>query len=326
MVALFKDRSPATIIWLFLLSIIVHSNFIFETPGVQVLPHDGLLSGFLNNYASLLTPAFVILLYHALIIIQALRLNHLFTDHRMYSKVNFLAAMVYILLTGLFTEWGRLSPALIDNILVIWFFAKTVHLYNSPNPKTLLFNLGLITGCSILLYHPSALLILVAFFALMIVRPFDITEWLVLAMGVIFPFYLLAAYLYLTDRLQSFVQYIPQWELHVPKVHFSIVFFITVGVIIIITLIGLFYSQQENRRLLIQIRKNWTVLLAMLFIMLPLPFVNKNVGIESFLLWLVPATPFIAKGFLAPKKNTLPALMFWSLVALDILKNWEIIK
>jgi hypothetical protein len=325
LVALFKDRSPATVIWLFLLSFIVHSHFIVDTPAIASAQNDGLLSVFLNRYVALLSPAIIILIYHALVILQALRLNYLFSDNRMYSRPNFLAAMVYILLTGIFNEWSNLTPALIENILVIWLFAKTVRLYSNPNPKTLLFNMGLLIGVSIILYHPSALLILVAFFALMVVRPFLITEWLVLLMGVVFPYYFLASYLYLTDSLGSILSYIPKWALNIPHTIISPAFFVTLGLIVIILVTGMLYSQQESRRLLIQVRKNWVVLSVLLIVMLPIPFINKGAGIDSLLLWIVPASPYMAKAFLGPKKNTFPNLMFWSLLAVALLKSWQVV-
>jgi hypothetical protein len=325
-VSLFKDRSPATIIWLFILSIIVHSHFFVYFPTIHTTESNGPLSIFINKYLVLLSPAFIVFTYHALVILQSLRLNHLFTDHRMFSRVTYLPAMVYILLTGLFTEWSSLTPALIGNTFVIWLFAKIAHLNNSPDPKTLLFNIGLLISVSALLYQPMALLLPAAFFALMILRPFIITQWLVLLLGVIAPFYFLVCFLYLKDALASIKNYVPVWKLNLPQVHVSIVFFITIAIIIFILLAGLYYWQQENRRLLIQIRNNWVVLLVMLLVMLPLPFINKNAGIESLILCIVPATPIISRGFFAPKKNTLPALMFWALLIVGILKNWLIVK
>lgn len=326
MVSLFKDRSPATTTWVLILSIVVHGNFFVHPPLVHTLPYDGLLAAFLNEYVSDLSTGALIFIYNAVVILQALRLNHLFTDNRMYNRVNYLPAMVYILLTGLFKEWTYISPALIDNSLVIWFFAKTVRLYNHPNPKTLIFNIGLIIGASILLYHPSAILIIVALFAIMIVRPFVVTEWLVLLMGVIFPFYFVASYLYLTDKINTISNYIPAWTFNLPHVQPTIMLFATISVIVIVLIIGLIYSQRENRRLLIQIRKNWVVLMVMLFAILPVPFINRDAGLESALLWIVPASPFIAKGFLAPKKETLPKVMFWTLFALTVINTWGLIK
>ena len=325
MVSLFKDRSPAAIFWLIILSIVVHSHFFVVTPVVRADNADGLLSVFLNTYIAPLTSVLVVLIYHVFVISQALRLNHLFTDHRMYSKANYLPAMLYVLLTGVFTEWSTLSPALVINTILIWFFSKAVNLYNSPNPKTHVFNIGLLTGISVILYHPSGLLIPVAIFAVMVLRPFIVAEFVVLLMGVIFPYYLLASYLYLTDRLLSIKNFLPLLQLHLPVIQNMVLFFITIGLIIIIVLMGLFYWQQENRRLLIQVRKNWIVLLAMLVILLPLPFINKNAGIESLILCIVPASPIIAKGFLTPRKNTVPAILFWLLICLAIVKNWHLI-
>lgn len=326
MVSLFKDRSPAAIFWLFLLSIVVHSQFFVFPPSVQANNADGLISVFLNKYLVLFSAASAIFTYHAIVVLEALRLNHLFTDNRMYSRVNYLPAMVYILLTGFFTEWSNITPALIANSLVIWFFAKAMHLYNSPNPKTLVFNIGLLIGAGTILYHPLALLLPAAFFALMILRPFLITEWLLLIMGALAPFYFLASYLYLTDRFLLIKNYIPLWQFNLPQVHISIAFFITIAVIVIALVMGFFHWRQENRRLVIQIRNNWVVLLVMLLILIPVPFINPNAGIQSFILCVVPASPIIARGFMASKNNRLPALMFWIMILLVILKNWLIIK
>lgn len=326
MVSLFKDRSPATIIWLFILSIIVHSHLFVYTPTIYTTPGDGLLSAFINKYAVLLSPAFIVFTYHALVVLQSLRLNHLLTDYRMYSRVTFLPAMVYILLSGIFIEWSNLTPALIGNTFLIWFFAKAANLHNSPSPKTLLFDIGLLAGVSTLLYHPLALLLPATFFALMILRPFVVTQWLILVMGMITPFYFLMCYLYITDKLETIVYYLPAWQLSLPHVPISAAFFVTIAVLLFILFVALYYWPQENRRLVIQVRNNWVVLLTLLLVILPFAFINKNVGIESLILSIVPASPVIARGFLSPKKNTLPAIMFWVLIILGILKNWEIIR
>lgn len=326
MVSLFKDRSPATIIWLILLSIIVHSHFIVYTPTILMTEADGLLSVFLKKYTILFTPALIVFTYHTIIILQSLRLNHLFTDHRMYSRANYFPAMTYILLTGLFTQWSSITPALISNTFIIWIFAEIVRLYNSPKPKTLLYNIGLLVGIATILYHPLSLLLLATLFALMILRPFLLTEWLVLILGVISPFYFLVCYLFLKDKFLLIVNFIPVLQLNIPHIQISVVFFITIAIIIFSLFIGLYYWQQENRRLLIQVRNNWIVLLVMLFITLPMPFTAYNFEIESLILCIVPASPIIAKGFLAPKKNLLPSLMFWALIIIGILKNWLLIK
>lgn len=322
MVALFKDRSPATIIWLFILSVIVHSHFLVEPPHVLALEDDGLISLILKKYFSGLHPLLVIISYHAIVLLQALRLNYLFTDNRMFSKLNYLTAMVYIMLTGIFSAWSNLTPSLIANFMIIWFFANTVRLYNNANPKTLIFNIGLIIGISVLLYHPSSILILVAIFALLIVRAFLIAEWLILLMGVFAPFYFLFSYLYLTDNLIRLQQYIPHWQFDVPAIKPTVLFFITLSFVAVILFIGIIYWQKENRRLIIPVRKNWVVLHVMLLVMLPLPFISYNAGLNILLLFIVPLSPMMAKAFLTPKKDILPNIIFWCLITLIVINNW----
>lgn len=323
MVALFKDRSPATIIWLFVLSIIVHSHFLVEPPHILALEDDGLIPVVVKKYLAGFSSLVVTFLYHAIVLLQALRLNYLFTDNRMFTKVNYTTAMVYIMLTGIFHAWSNVTPALISNSLIIWFFANAVRLYNNPNPKTLIFNIGLITGVSILLYHPSTVLILVAIVALLIVRPFFIAEWLVLLLGLLSPFYFLFSYLYLSDNLSTLSNYIPQWQFALPNIKPTVLFFTTWSFVIIILFIGIIYWQRETRRLIIQVKKNWSVLHIMLLLMLPMIFISKNAGMDILLLLIVPLSPMMAKAFFTPKKETLPNIIFWCVILLIAINNWS---
>lgn len=326
MFASFKDRSPLTIIWLIFLSLVVHSRFIIDPPVVAAAEDDGLISVFLNQYVAGLHPGFLMLLYHTLVIVQALRITFLFNGQRMYSKPTFFPAMTFILLTGLFTEWGNITPALVINLMVIWIFALTTRMYGTQQPKALLFNIGLITGICIILYHPTALLIFVGMFALMIVRPFNVTEWIVLLMGVVAPFYFLFSYLYLVDKLGRIEEYLPEWQLNLPVIESWPQFFITIGVVIVMLIVGVYYWQLASRRMLIHIRKNWGVLVAMMLVLMMLPFVSKNAALDSLLLWIVPVSPFIAEAFIEAKRRTLPNLLFWILLLLGLVNTWQVIK
>ena len=326
MVALFKDRTAVSIVWLIVLSIIIHSHFSLFPPQVVAQGNDGLISVYLKKYLTELHLGAIVLIYFLLILTQALHLNFIFNDQKMFSRSNYLTAMTYVLLTAVFNEWNQLMPALIANSVLIWLYSKIIKLYNNPNPKSLLFNIGLIIGACILLYHPTGLLIIVAMFALLVLRPFRLTEWLVMLMGVLAPFYFLGVYLFLTDNFNHLAVYLPTWQLNLPDVANQVFFFISIGLIILFLFIGIFQWQDKNRRMLIHIRKNWGVLIAMLFVMLPLPFINKNANLESLLMWTIPVSPFIANAFLAPKNNTFPNIMFWLLVLAAAVNNWPFFK
>jgi hypothetical protein len=163
----------------------------------------------------------------------------------------------------------------------------------------------------------------VALLALLIVRPFFVTEWLVLLMGVVAPFYFLFSYLYLTDELVRLPHLIPRWHTSLPVIAPTVLFFSSLALIAVVLFIGMIYWQKENRRLIVQVRKNWVVLNVMLLLMLPLPFVTYKAEIDSLLTFVVPLSPMMAKAFLSPKKDTLSIIIFWCLLALILINNWS---
>jgi hypothetical protein len=108
----------------------------------------------------------------------------------------------------------------------------------------------------------------------------------------------------------------------VPDIPPTILFFSSLALIAVVLFIGMIYWQRENRRLIIQVRKNWVVLNVMLLLMLPLPFITYKAGMDNFLTFIVPLSPMIAKAFLTPKKETLPNIIFWCFLVLILINNW----
>ncbi|MEY3819991.1 MAG: hypothetical protein RL337_173 [Bacteroidota bacterium] len=192
MVFLFRDRSVVNILLVLLLSVGVHLHAPEQVlPTAIPLQQNGLFSYVLAQYIYNLPLAIQVIIFHALLVTQALRLNMVMQDLRMFSSVNYVPAMTYVLLSGLLMESNTITETLVSNSLTLWIFIKLSRLYNNPEPKTLLFNIGIIAGISILLFHPTAILIVVVLFALAVVRPFRISEWLVLLLGVLLPYYFL---------------------------------------------------------------------------------------------------------------------------------------
>ena len=189
MVFLFKDRSDLNLIFLLLLSVALHFHVWMHPPLIIANESDGLLSYLLLHYIQPLPPLVLIVLFHTIILSQAIRLNILLSNFKMFQQISYIPAFTYIILTAMFPYWDVISAGLIANSLVIWILVKLLRLYDQNQPKTLEFNIGLIVGLSIILHEPIAILIAVVLFALLIIRPFKLAEWLVLIMGILLPFY-----------------------------------------------------------------------------------------------------------------------------------------
>lgn len=266
------------------------------------------------------------LLYHLIIVLQALRLNYALNDVRMFPKPAYTTALAYVLLTAFIPQWNHLSSALVINSMVIWLLFRSLKLYNSPNPRSLVYNMGLIASSTFMLYYQSLPLIAVTFLALGIYRPFRINEWMILLLGIITPFYFLAGYFFLNDQLDTILQQLNIFEMQIIRpasLAFAIITF-TISGIAIIT--GIYMWQANSGRMVIQVRKSWSILFFMLIFFIPVVFFMKNAWPNALLITAVPAAAFVSNAWQYPKRNLLPALLFWLFIGLIVYNNWFVTK
>ena len=311
MVFLFRDRSDINLLFLVVLSILVHFHFYWEAPIVIANPSDGLLAYLLFHYIQPLPPLALMVLFHVIVITQALRLNILLSRFKMFQQVSYLPAFTFVLLTALFPFWDAISSGLIANALIIWILVKLNRLYDQTQPKTLEFNIGLIVGFSILLYEPIAILIPVVVFALAIIRPFRLAEWLVLIMGILLPFYFIFTYVFLTDSAAAFTAFLPKLDWKNPLAGLELKAAITLIFIAIQLLIGIYFWQAQQNRNIIQVRKYWGVMLLTLFVTFFQPIIFSTQALYASAIVLAPLASFICYGYASPKQLLLPNFLFW---------------
>lgn len=326
MVFLFRDKSIINIFFLILLSIAMHAHLFMSTPVLLVDQSDGVISILLSQYLTNISPTFLFIAYQLIILLQAIRLNMVLTDFRMFQSTNYVTAMTYILFTGMISQWCSISAALISNFLVLWIFILLSRLYNNQTPRTLLFNIGMLVSLTIIAYHPTAILIMVVLFALAVVRPFRPAEWVLLLMGVLVPYYFLASYLFLTNHLKTITHYLPIVQFHFPVPHPDQWLLISLGYLFIALIVGMFFWQKFNNRMVIQIRKNWSVMMVLFLILLIAPFIFVGAGMDTAILCLIPLSAFVANAFGYPKRLFIPNLLFWLAIILIVHNNWELIK
>ena len=318
MVFLFKDRSDINLIFLVLLSLGLHFHVWLHPPLVIANESDGFLAYLLIHFVKPLPSIALIVLFQLIILSQAIRLNILLSKFKMFQQISYLPALTYIILTGLFPYWDVISSGLVANSLVIWILVKLLRLYDQNQPKTLEFNIGLIVGLSILLYEPIAILIPVVLFALIIIRPFKFSEWLVLIMGILMPFYFIFTYVFLWGQLADFRHFLPKldWKNPVVKPELNVILSLLVMGVQLIA--GFFYWQQEQSRFIIQVRKYWGVLLLVLLLTLFQPILFSVQALYASAIVITPLACFISFGYGTPKRLYLPNLLFWSAMAVIV--------
>jgi Family of unknown function (DUF6427) len=321
-VFLFRDRSDINILFIIVLSFALHFHNWITPPMVIANESDGFLAYLLIHYIRPLPGIVLIFLFQLLIISQALRLNVLLSQLKMFQQISYLPAFVYVLLTATFSYWDVISSGLVANSLVIWILLKLLKLYDQNKPQTIEFNIGLIVGVSILLYEPIAILIPVVLFALTIIRPFKLTEWLVLIMGIVLPFYLLFAFVFLTESSPNFTQYFPKldWKNPLVQPEWNIISgLIVIGIQLVI---GIFYWQQQQNRFIIQVRKYWGVLLLVLLLTFFQPIIFSVQALYASAIVITPMACFISFAYSTPKRLMVPNILFWSSVGIIVYNHW----
>ncbi|MEY4052537.1 MAG: hypothetical protein RIR64_1522 [Bacteroidota bacterium] len=312
MVFLFKDKSDINLIFLLLLSIALHFHVWMHPPMVIANESDGILSYFLLHYIKPLSPLVLIFIFHTIILSQAIRLNILLSNFKMFQQISYVPAFAYIILTAMFPYWDVISAGLIANSLVIWILVKLLRLYDQNQPKTLEFNIGLIVGLSIILYEPIAILIPVVLFALIIIRPFKLAEWLVLIMGILLPFYFIFTYVFLTGNISDFRHFLPKldWKNPIVQPNFNVILALIVMGIQLIA--GFFYWNEQQARFIIQVRKYWGVIFLLLILTFFQPIVFSVQALYASAIVIAPLACFISFAYATPKRLLIPNLLFWA--------------
>ncbi len=319
MVSFFKDKSTSAVFGVVFVCIVLHIFFLYNPPKIVTDPSDGLLFYVLSPFSQLPSIA-VSVMYYAIVLVQAIRLNYGLNDARMFQKIAFTTALGYILLTALLPSWNNITAALVENSMIIWLIFRVTKLNNIQSPKSLIYNIGLITGSAGLLYFPSLGIVPVIFFALGVTRAFRPNEWFVLLMGVITPFYFWGCYLFLTGQVNTIkvLQSLFQWHFDVSSNIKLNIAFAAAGLLLIA---GIYAWQANSNRMVIQVRKVWMVLFMMFLLFIPEIFFIKNTWPGALMLTCVPGAAFVSCTFLYSKR-LVSAFFFWLMVAVIVYVNW----
>jgi hypothetical protein len=242
-------------------------------------------------------------------------------EYRMTTRQSFLPAMSYLLITSFLSEWNYLSSSLVVATLIIWAFVKLFSLYNVAIGSSKIFNIGLIIGISSYVYFPSIFFGLCILLGLMILRPFRLNESFLFLLGAVTPYYFYAVYLYLTNNF-VLSKLLPHLNIEKIDINATIWLAASTFLLLIPFLIGGFYIQTHLRKMLIQVRKNWSILLLYLLVAIFIPFINYG---NSFHHWLLVAAPFAAfhtPAYLYPPRKWLPLLLFFITVGVIITQQY----
>jgi hypothetical protein len=309
-IAIFKQKSPGNVAVLFIVGLLLKLPLFLYPKNIVARPIDGRLYQWLISLLPQNNAMLYSVIAFALLYIQALMINYMVNEYRMIIKATYLPAMAYMLITSLLPEWSYLSSPMLANTFIILMFIFLFRLYNSANAKAQVFNIGLIAGITSYIYFPSAAFVICILLGLMLLKPFRLNEVVLFFLGCFTPYYFHAVYLFLFDEL-NFANFFPHVLVKVPEIKNSIWLAGSILLLTIPFLVGGYYVQANLRRMLIQVRKNWSILLIYLLLAFFVPFINSDQSFHTWILVSVPFAAFHACAYFYPVNRWFPLLIFF---------------
>lgn len=282
------------------------------------------ITGFLETIIGN-TPLFYSFLAFLLLFTQATLLNRISNSLRLFPKQNYLVGMSFLLLTSLMKEWTYFSAPLLVNSLMIWIWYRLIKLYNNNNPKASIYDVAVMLGLLPLVYSPAVAFVLLLLLALIVTRPLRVTEWIVALLGLMTPYYFLFLVLYLTDKW-VLSKIIPAITFNLPGIPLSI--WITASIVLLILPFfpGGFYVQSNLNKMMITIRKAWSLMLWFLIVSLFITVVSPGENYLHWMLVLIPLSTFHGAMYFYIPSRWLALLFHWITFVFSIVINYSLFK
>ena len=317
MIGIFKQKNPANILLLLVFGVLIKLPMFLHSHTPVARSGDGVL---FKAILKLLeptgqsNPSLYPILAFGLLFLQAIMLTRFINTQRMMSRPTFFPGMAYMLITSLLPEWNYFSAPLMVNTILLFVLTGLFKIYNQSNAKGTIFNIGLALGIASFLFFPSITFVVWILLALAVMRPFRLNEWVLCILGITTPFYFYAIYLFINDEW-SWQHLWPHFSVGLPSIKQSVWLAGSAFLLVVPFLGGGYYVQDNLRKMLIQVRKGWSLLLLYLLGAIFIPFVNNSDSFENWVMAAIPFAAFHACTYLYSTLRILPLLLFWLTVA-----------
>jgi hypothetical protein len=152
-------------------------------------------------------------------------------------------------------------------------------------------------------------------------RPFRIQEWFVGFIGFTSPYYFLTLFLYFTHQL-NWRNLVPHISFTFPAIPASIWIIAAISLLVIPFIIGGFYVQNNLNKMLIHVRKSWSLLLAFLVTAVFVIIINKAGNYENWIVTVMPFAVFHSAAYFYPVNKVLINVLHWVSFSVAIMMNY----
>jgi hypothetical protein len=311
----FKSNNPGVVVFYLFYLAAFRLVFFFTSPDLSFIQiyHEPLSSFLIEGFAAdiFLTPWVSTSVAALLVFVQSLFVNRIINEQRMTAKKNFLAGLLFIMLTSFFTQGLVLSPALIALTFIIIACETAFRLIKKEKMYGDIFDIGFLVSLASFFYFPAIALLFFSLACLINLRSFNYREYVVLLLGLATPFFLLFTYYYWNDDLPQMLisvtnHYERGWFLNFNPHNIE---WMQIGVILALSVVLLGLVPGVVYASLIQVRKFVAILMFLLLLISASFFLQQQVSL-SHLVWLAfPLSIFLTMVIMQWKRKMIGEVM-----------------
>jgi hypothetical protein len=322
MVRYFRSSFPGQFITIGMIGIVLWGLGVIHLP--QMPPPEGpvplyeLLYSWLSGF-----PYVAISIGFILVIIQAVWINYIVSQHDLVPHNTSLAALLFLLFISLLPSYLTLTPVNISTIFLLFILRAILAAYNQPDPIELIYTAGFFVALSSFFYLPSLLFygFLLIFF--IVYRSLKWREWVSSLIGLATPLLYLVVIYFLTDRLDDlfsmYSEFFKQYKLFIPSIAWNE--WVQFGILSLLLLLGLWDTFRYIGDKTVELRKKTIVLLWMLIWILITIFYSNSVTLFHPGLLSIPLAVFVTNFFMHLRKPKYFEFLLWVLLLSLILNT-----
>jgi len=315
---LVRNNSPYTAIILFIFTLVLQVQSLMHAVLPQASEHQ-LVYGYVLQFCSVFfgKSAFAFSLLAVFILYaQAIFLNAIVAQFKLYKHNTYLVSFSFIALCSLHPALSNFSPLLLVNIFVLLAIRELLKMKQAQQVNKELFNLGFIIMMAALIHFSSILLLLFLFIALLILRPFNFREWMIAFVGLLMPLYFFGVLLFWQDNFSAIYHW-PDLGISLPKqlLHAKYYLGLMVGLIIWFSM-SVYNMQMQLPKAPIYIRRYW-ISLTFLLMLSVFAAIFSNSRVNAVWLICLPALSLVlANAFLNERSKKMNTISFYFALAL----------
>ena len=248
-----------------------------------------------------------------MVIAEAFLLNFIINENEILNKKFFLPGIFYVLFMCSNNAALWLNPLIFANLFILFAIQRLLNAYRKEKAFSQVFDAAFLISVATLFYLPCIVIYPLLGVALLLLRPFNIREWIISLIGIIVPYIFVITFYFLKDiHFYTFIVNKLQLIFSQTNSNFALnnpyIVTLGIGITIILLSFGKLFSNLNNGS---QKAKKGILLLLWLFMLsLISVFITTNAPLDYFGALAIPAAVFSANYANNVKKQWWIELLF----------------